>query len=112
MPSQADYSENNEIEKNIFHVVPKQEKYQQLSGEWLVHNGILSQKSVGTSFRKPASRMQDLEIAYKSEYGHLKFSLICPLCQEKILRLSDSYPESISCPYCKTEFEFKELFQF
>ena len=89
-------------------------KYQQPMTEWLVLDGILSQKMTSgmhsvTHYRKNNGDIPDFQVSFRSEYGHLKYTLNCPLCREEIISLCGMYPESITCPYCKTQFKFRKL---
>ncbi len=49
------------------------------------------------------------EINFKYEYGHLSYNMVCPSCGEESGCLRLNYPETVTCPFCKTTFDLNIL---
>jgi len=45
-----------------------------------------------------------LEIEFTSLYGHLAYTLECPLCGEYFEKHAACYPGEITCPFCQARY--------
>lgn len=49
---------------------------------------------------------ENTSIRFISAYGHLTYTMNCPVCGFDSEKHDSAYPEIINCPYCKSEFEY------
>jgi phage FluMu protein Com len=53
--------------------------------------------------------VKDFNVKIISHFGHLSYSMTCPICLELFEEHNDQYLDILKCPYCKTDYEVSKL---